>query len=291
MREDASVTNSPLDGSDADSDARLRSSEVEAPNISTTIPPELDEIRPEIEQCLSDSKGQIGLVMQCLLSGLSSAREITDAGAAANAGAASNLLVQIRTIRDGYIPPAPSRAAQSLSAARSFLRQHRGRLSPAAEAHVTAVIDRLDEQVNDRNAQEREEQTIQQQGDALEESLVQLGGIYVYTFPHYWRYPTVEGTNRTLLKVGMTTRTATERVRQQARLTGLPEDPLLLRVYQHPTRDPKQLEHDFHVLLDSAGHTRSPSRTGGREWFETSIDFLDAVASVLGLTISGAEVE
>lgn len=87
----------------------------------------------------------------------------------------------------------------------------------------------------------------------------------------------------------MTTKEASERVRQQARQTGIPEDPLLLRVYQHPSKEPREVEKEFHLLLNAADHTRSETKTGGKEWFETSLEFLDAIAEVLGLTVTGED--
>jgi hypothetical protein len=251
---------------------------------------ERGSIAEEIDRLLPESKGQLGLVANCINQGLTELKEIVDSGAAANTGAAANLVVNIRAIRNGEIPQgAPSRARLALGAARSFLKQHADHLSQPARNHLNAVVEQLLDVVADPAAQAREEAELQGKGDVLEEALVAQGGVYVYTFPHYFRFPTVEGTSRTLLKVGMTTKDASERVRQQARLTGVPEDPLLLRVYQHPTREPRDVEKDFHVLLNAADHTRGDTKTGGKEWFETSIEFLDAIAEVLGLKVTSAE--
>lgn len=251
---------------------------------------ERDNVAEEIDVLLPESKGQIGLVAACIEQGRTELKDIVEAGAAANTGAAANLIVNIRAIRNGEIPTdAPSRARLALGAARSFLKQHGDRLSQATRNHLNAVVEQLLDVVADPTAQAREEAELQGKGDELEDTLVGQGGVYVYTFPHYFRFPTVEGTNRTLLKVGMTTKDASERVRQQARLTGVPEDPLLLRVYQHPTRDPRDIEKAFHLLLNAADHSRGDTKTGGKEGFETSIDFLDAIAEVLGLSVTSAE--
>lgn len=84
----------------------------------------------------------------------------------------------------------------------------------------------------------------------------------------------------------MTNGTAAGRISEQARAAGVPEEPLILRVYRAPdNRDALELERTFHRLLDAAGHERS--RTGsGREWFATTVEFLDTVADVLGLLTS-----
>ena len=84
-----------------------------------------------------------------------------------------------------------------------------------------------------------------------------------------------------MLKVGRTGNEAWVRVVKQARMTGMPEDPLLLRVYQ--TDDPVGVEKIFHMLLDAAGHDRSAGVAVGKEWFVTTIEFCDAIATALGV--------
>lgn len=137
--------------------------------------------------------------------------------------------------------------------------------------------------MNSESAQEEEEeQQLQSKGDELEAAL-SLGGVYVYTFPQYWRSPTVSGTRRTLLKIGMSTRDANARIGEQARGTVMPEEPLILRAYQSASSEPRDLERTFHRLLNAADHTRENNNAGGREWFETSVEFLDTIPTVLGL--------
>lgn len=112
-----------------------------------------------------------------------------------------------------------------------------------------------------------------------------MPGIYVYTLPHYRRHPYDPKSGRTLLKVGHSNRDVIRRFRQQIRTTALPEDPVLLRIY--PTAEDASLgyESQFHDLLEAADHDRSEARTGGTEWFLTSLKFLDAIAEVFGLQI------
>jgi hypothetical protein len=45
------------------------------------------------------------------------------------------------------------------------------------------------------------------------------------------------------------------------------------------------VEGQFHRILEAAGHARSVERTAGREWFVTSLRFVDEVASLLKLPI------
>ncbi len=246
-------------------------------------------VADEIRRLLPETKGQLGLVAVCLRDGITDRNAIVAAGASANTGAVGNILANIRAIRDGEVPRAPSMARNALSATRSFLNQHRAVLSDATILHLQSVIARLEEATANESAQVEEEDELKAKGDELEHALAIEGGVYVYTFPQYWRYPTVAGTKRTLLKIGMTTRDATSRVREQARGTAMPEEPLILRVYRSKTVEPRAAERSFHMLLNAADHTRVNNNAGGREWFETSVEFLDTIASVLGLETLQAE--
>jgi hypothetical protein len=105
----------------------------------------------------------------------------------------------------------------------------------------------------------------------------------VYTLPHYVRHPFDPETGKTLLKVGHSARDAFYRAGSQGRLTALPEDPVLLRIY--PADESAQVERLFHEWLTDADHSRSDSRRGGSEWFVTSTRFLDRVARSLGLPV------
>ena len=244
-----------------------------------------DELRP----LLHETKGQISEVAACLEAGITDRKAIVEAGAAANTGAVGQIQSNIRAIVDGEIPSAPSLARSAKSATSSFLKQHREVLSEAAVAHLEQVVASAAAVAEDASAQGVESEQIQKKGDELDETLAREGGVYVYTYPHYWWYPTAEGTERTLLKVGMTTKDAGVRVKTQAKHTAVPEEPLLLRVYQSAELDPLELEKRFHRLLRAADHERDGAPSGGKEWFETSIKFLDTIAEEFGLTVLVAD--
>jgi hypothetical protein len=246
-------------------------------------------VAAELRPLLLETNGQIALVARCLADGITDRKAMVEAGAAANSGAVGNLESNIRAIVDGDIPKAPSFARAAKSAASSFLKQHRDGLSDAAVAHLEQVIASAAAVADDTSAQDVEEEKLQKKGDELDDTLQQEGGVYVYTYPHYWWYPTVEGTERTLLKVGMTTKDAGVRVKTQAKHTAVPEEPLLLRVYQSPDIDPPSLEKRFHRLLRAAEHDRGGTLGGGKEWFETSVEFLDTIAEEFGLKVLLAE--
>jgi T5orf172 domain len=89
-----------------------------------------------------------------------------------------------------------------------------------------------------------------------------------------------------LMKVGRSDSDIIRRFRMQTRTTALPEEPILLRIYRTDGEAAAApVENTFHRLLEAADHTRSVARTAGREWFLTTIRFLDEVAKVLKLPL------
>ena len=110
-------------------------------------------------------------------------------------------------------------------------------------------------------------------------------GVYVYTLPHYWDCPYDQETGRTLMKVGYSDRDVIKRFRSQTRITALPEEPILLRVYPAKEGLARQIEQEFHQRLKASGHERDAAGTAGREWFLTDLDFLDDLAIELGLEV------
>ena len=245
-------------------------------------------IYDELLELLVESKGQIANVAALVREGVTDRTEMVERGAAANTGAVGNLLLNIRAICEGVLPNAPSNASLALSAARSFRRQKGGMLSPQAAEHLDVVVNQLEAFATDRDAQDKEEEEVKERGEELERELEASGGIYAYTLPPYWRVRTLEGTNRALIKVGKSKRDAHVRIREQYTSSMVPEPPLVLRVYTVGThQDLGLIEKTFHRLLQSADHGRPSGSAGGREWFETSVEFLDTIAEVLGLDLKG----
>jgi len=150
-------------------------------------------------------------------------------------------------------------------------------------AHLTKVLEELELQAEDPKANQEEDKVLQTESKELEQqvasTLETASGVYVYTYPHYYKYPFEPGTRRILLKIGRTEHDAWKRVLNQARSTGAPETPLLLRVYA--TESAFDAERAFHKLLAAAEHSRSDAPGAGREWFSTTLEFLDAIADAL----------
>lgn len=186
-----------------------------------------------------------------------------------------------RALLDGDLPTAPTVATAVARRYRTILRTS-GLSKPSQEylAANLAVLERT--AANDAALRAEDSEARTATADAEAEG---TPGIYVYTLPHYLRHPFEAESDRTLFKVGHSNRSVIQRFRQQTRTTALPEEPILLRIYPTDADDSQAKEQRFHRLLAAADHERSTARTGGTEWFLTSIRFLDEVADVLGLEV------
>ncbi len=181
---------------------------------------------------------------------------------------------------------APTLALQRARALRSFAKRHEG-LSPASKRTVEELATEHQRVADDEEALADETKQIAQKGGLSKGQ----PGIYVYTLPHYLRFPVSradsdESNPRTYLKVGMSNVDAKGRVRQQA-TTALPEPPRVLRRYvlQANNSDYGRVESRMHQHLNAADHNQNRQRGAGKEWFLTHLTFIDDTADLLGLTI------
>lgn len=187
----------------------------------------------------------------------------------------------IRVLLEGELPTAPSVARNNARRLRSILK-HKN-LSPETGAELGRRLAILEARAEDPVARKVEDEQAVEATSRAEEQAVP--GVYVYALPHYVRHPYDEDSGRTLFKVGRADRSVIRRFREQTRTTALPEDPVLLRVYPCEEDDSGRHEKRFHALLEAADHDRSKARTGGTEWFLTSLKFLDEIATTLDLEI------
>lgn len=218
--------------------------------------------------------------------GLSLAQQAERAGArGANYG--YNNRVTITALMDGTIPVGPTLALQAARRLRTLLK--REDLSPELRADWVALEEQLTRRAEDRQAVEAEEAATAKATSEAES--MGTPGIYVYTLPHYLKYPVDPETGKTYLKVGHSSRDAMHRAGAQGRFTALPEDPVLLRIY--PSVESASIEKRFHEWLRMADHQGHRTRRGGTEWFLTSTKFLDHIADSLNLerlTVNDLEV-
>ena len=204
----------------------------------------------------------------------------------------------LESLRFGVLPASPTLASRVQRRLRTFREKFQNSLSAEAAAFLSENESLLDS-MQSEEAKEAEDNEIAQSETAFTEQL-NAGGVYAFTYPHYLRHPIAPSErtdrlpDRTLYKVGSAAKNIRARVDQIANTTAAPEPRRILRLYlpQQPTKtaEVRDLERTFHLLLDAAGHAgpRRASRErqpGGTEWFATSTDFLDAIASTLGLEI------
>lgn len=254
--------------------------------------------RREIEAraALAADESTLGEVYRLIVDGLSPA-EIQERQGVATIGYVYAYQRSIRAMigDPDRFPDKPSVARGVAQAFRRVLK--RAQFSDVVRQELEHDLTRLDRVVADEAAATVETEAAidatKQVEAEIEEATVpnsapNAGGvIYVYSLPHYLRHRIHDETGRTYLKVGKTIREPDRRINEQARQTGLPEDPVLLRYYRddHRSTPVGELERTFHTLIEAADHDRSRARSAGTEWFTTSVKFTDAVARALGLTI------
>jgi hypothetical protein len=249
------------------------------------------EVMNELNQALQASTGVLGKVARAMAEGITSPTELASIGAGANSGHSGNLARVVRYVQEGIPPSAPSRAASTGRSIGGLLRDNPG-MSSEAITYLQALREQVDNIEKDDDARAGEATQLNKASEELTQTVEKLGGVYVYTFPTYLMVPAKVDPERFWLKIGQTGRVVEKRVSDQLRSTAMPEDPVILRVYTDPKGeamgsevDYSALEKKFHKLLMSAGHSKTSARSGGTEWFATTLEFLDEIAETLELDI------
>lgn len=238
-------------------------------------------LRVELVDLLSRAGGRLQEVFDQYRGGVTSPDAIVAAGAAVSESVAGEATLRIRTIFGEPWTGAPERARPVAGTVRVLMRAPG--LSSAARQHLASLRATLLDVAESEAAQQQEQALLAANSAVLEGELRTGNGVFVCTYPHYWRHPYLAEVNRRLLRLGRTADGAWRRVLDQARAAGVPEDPVLVRVYL--ATDPSAAERAFHRLLDSADHARAGTDDGRREWFATTLEFLDEIAATLGTEI------
>jgi T5orf172 domain len=257
---------------------------------------EADIRRAEVSLALYEDESLLGDVYRLWIDG-KKPDEIQIAQSKPTIGYVYAYVRSIRVLLDEpeVFPSSPSVAKGVLQSVRRIAKRNDQNFSPTTQEWFRSQIARLESVVADERAvaEEVEEALDATRKAEMADSQAQSslahakGSIYVYSLPHYLRYRVHEDSGRTFLKVGRTKNDPSKRIDEQARQTGLPEDPVMLRTYRDslPNRELPELEKLFHVLLDAADHERSKGKSAGLEWFVTSVKFTEAVAVAMGLEI------
>ncbi len=249
-----------------------------------------DIVLGEIEAGLERSTDQLGDIYRLLKLGLSTNRELVEGGGAANPGAAANVRVIVEVLTKAIIPRAPSVALMSARRIRSF-KKRKSTFSSETNKYLDSLLDALQEVIFSDAAASAEDKELEKDSRDLELAIGNKPGIYVYSLPTFLRVPQKFDPERYWLKIGKTTRTADGRISEQQRQTGLPEDPILVRVYSSATIPLDDAEKIFHRLLSAAGHGQSSGKYSGKEWFATNVEFLDEIANSHNFEITSISKE
>lgn len=250
--------------------------------ISDFAPP-APHVRAELISFLEQDETLMGEVFRKKRDGISN-EEIQKAQGAAFPNFIWNYQRQIRSLIDGDIPTKISVLNESAVHFRRALKF--SGISNDTKAYLNLGLQEIEDRKSDSNLVERTAKQALKSSDALENTFTP--GIYVYSLMHYLNYPYHPESGRTLMKVGKSDRDVIQRFREQTRTTALPEEPVLLRIYENASEGLllSEIEKMFHSLLEAADHDRSTARTGGTEWFLTSLKFLDKIADTIKMKIT-----
>lgn len=252
-------------------------------NESVDFPPPPSHVHAELVSFLENDETLMGDVYRKKRDGISN-DEIQKAQGAAYPNFIWNYQRHIRSLLEGDIGKKISILNETAIHFRRALK-YPG-ISNDTKVYLNLGLQEIDDRKNDTNLVERTTKSVLKSSNALEKSFTP--GIYVYSLMHYLNYPYHLDSGRTLMKVGKSDRDVIARFREQTRTTALPEEPVLLRIYEVLSSDLelKEIEKVFHSLLESADHDRSTARTGGTEWFLTSLKFLDKIADTLKMKVT-----
>jgi hypothetical protein len=129
--------------------------------------------------------------------------------------------------------------------------------------------------------QEMRLDAVKEIGDAGNRTTAQhvVSGVYVWTINTYLE----DDDERGLIwfRIGQSD-DILQRMRQHRQDVKLPEPLILARVFSHATFAPNDLELKFHSLCTVAAHERARVNNRDREWFRTTLEFLDFFADQIG---------
>jgi hypothetical protein len=234
--------------------------------------------RSAVEQILLDDESLTGRIYRYGLEGKTPA-EIAEAEDNQGVAFVYNYRLQIDALLSWEVPASPWAARSVAAKLRRWLKALE--LSDQLRRDMATFEATLQSRAEDPEAQAVEVDKAVAKSKAAEDD--GTPGVYVYTLPHYLKHPVDEETGKTLLKVGHSAKDAYYRAGSAGRLTALPEDPILLRIY--PADASAATEKQFHAWLNAADHNGVRTTRAGAEWFVTSTKFLDRIAQAMDLEV------
>lgn len=248
-------------------------------------------LKSELEGYMLSDEYQLGEIFTQYQAGIVDAKELAARTHAANRGVVYNNLAMIRAMLESKLPNGASMSRQSAWAVGRILKTN-PQMSAQLKDYLSHLKLALEENTNNAIAVQHDVDKIDRQSEALAQQAVGIqNGIYVYSFPTYLHFGTIEDQELYWVKIGSTKNSVWQRIVEQNRQTSMPEDPKLLRIYHKADMNIEDLEKKFHSTLDRVGHERSAARRtkAGTEWFATTLDAIDAIAELLELQIERYE--
>jgi T5orf172 domain len=246
-------------------------------------------VKSEVEAMLQNDELLLGSIFRAMQRGITNTLELAEVAGASNRGVVYNYQKMISAILTG-----PNSASISRNASRSISRiiKNSVDISPATLKYLNDVKIKLEDNTDSASALLHDQEVIEAQSTALGKVASTIkSGIYVYSFPTYLYYGTVDNSELFWLKLGSTKNSVWQRILEQNRQTSMPEDPILLRIYHQENMDIDAAEKLFHTTLSRVGHERSTARRtkAGTEWFATTLDAIDALAELMHFEIERYE--
>jgi hypothetical protein len=253
----------------------------------------LDEsLRPELEGYMLADEFLLGEIFTLYKEGVTDAKELVIRTNAANRGVVYNNLAMIRALLESKVPAGASMSRQCAWAV-GRITKNNPTMSSRLKDYLSHLKLSLEENTNSITAVQHDVDKIDRQSDALARQAVGIqNGIYVYSFPTYLHFGTIEDQALYWVKIGSTKNSVWQRIVEQNRQTSMPEDPKLLRIYHKAEMNIDEIEKNFHTTLEAVGHERSAARRtkAGTEWFATTLEAVDAIAKLMSLEIEKYEV-
>jgi hypothetical protein len=240
----------------------------------------------ELKQLLRKDTKLLGIIFVLQESGVNNAKDLSEKSGAANRGVVYNNLNMLKSILEGSMPSGASISRHAIRAIDRIIRENQ--VSQKLLSYFEELKRNLQSNSEMLSAVKYDLEVLNKNSEELSARAANYSdAIYVYSFPTYLLYGTIEDPELVWLKIGSTRNSVWQRIVEQNRQTSMPEDPKLLRVYHKHGIDLSSYEKKFHDTLEKVGHERSSASRprAGREWFATTLSALDALAELMQLEI------
>lgn len=150
------------------------------------------ESKTELKTLLAADDLLLGQIFNAMENGITNAAELVSATTAASRGVVYNYQKMVYAILDGVIPNSAAVSLMSARAISRIIKKNPG-ISPETLTHLKSTKERLLENTETDSAVQHDQELIEAQSAALENLAATIqSGIYVYSFPTYLHYGTVE---------------------------------------------------------------------------------------------------